>query len=156
MIIMPTIFFIGLTNIMGIQILIPMGREKMVMYSTVVGAVIDTLINFLLIPHYGAAGAALGTLVAEIAVFIFQICLLDKQILMIFRHLHYPLFLISLPVCSVLSLWTKKAFSNSFIILLISFCIFFSIYTAFLYILKEPLFLELKNQIRQKLIRFRQ
>ena len=31
-IIMPTLLFIGMTNIMGIQMLVPLGREKMVLY----------------------------------------------------------------------------------------------------------------------------
>ena len=31
-VIMPTILFIGLTNIMGIQMLVPLGREKVVLY----------------------------------------------------------------------------------------------------------------------------
>lgn len=36
-IIMPTIFLIGLTNIIGLQILVPLGKEKEVFYSVVGG-----------------------------------------------------------------------------------------------------------------------
>ena len=50
-IIMPTIIFIGLTNIMGIQMLVPMGLEKVVLHSEIAGAVIDLILNTLLIPH---------------------------------------------------------------------------------------------------------
>ena len=32
-ILMPTVLFIGLTGLLGIQILVPLGREKMVLYS---------------------------------------------------------------------------------------------------------------------------
>ena len=68
-VILPTVFFIGVTNIMGIQILVPLGKEKYVLYSEIVGAIIDLIINILLIPKYKAVGAALGTTIAELAVY---------------------------------------------------------------------------------------
>lgn len=69
-VIMPTLLLIGITNILGIQILVPPGREKIVLYSEIVGAVVDVIINALLIPVYASTGAAIGTLVAEFAVFV--------------------------------------------------------------------------------------
>ena len=73
--IMPTVLLIGLTNILGIQIMVPMGQEKKVTISVAVGAGVDLVLNALLIPVLGAAGAALGTLAAEIAVLITQVLL---------------------------------------------------------------------------------
>ena len=72
-IIMPTLLFIGLTNIMGIQMLVPLGKEKYVLYSEIAGAIVDLVLNAILIPFMGAAGAAIGTLAAEAVVWI---CLL--------------------------------------------------------------------------------
>ena len=34
-IIMPTVLFIGITNVLGIQILVPLGKEKLVFYSEI-------------------------------------------------------------------------------------------------------------------------
>lgn len=68
-VIMPTLLLIGITNILGIQILVPTGREKIVLYSEIVGAIVDVIINALLIPVYASTGAAIGTLIAEFAVF---------------------------------------------------------------------------------------
>ena len=48
--IMPTLLLIGITNILGIQMLIPMGKEKVVLYSEIWGAVVDVIINAILIP----------------------------------------------------------------------------------------------------------
>ena len=64
-VIMPTILFIGLTNIMGIQMLVPLGREKVVLYSEIAGAIVDLILNAILIPQLASAGAAIVTLVAE-------------------------------------------------------------------------------------------
>lgn len=49
----------------GHCILIPLGREKIVLYATAAGAVANILLNFLLIPLWGVNAAAFTTLVAE-------------------------------------------------------------------------------------------
>ena len=72
-IITPTIFCIGLTNMIGMQMLVPTGKEKLVVISTCAGAVTDVILNLCLIPRYASAGAALGTLVAEIVVLVVQL-----------------------------------------------------------------------------------
>jgi O-antigen/teichoic acid export membrane protein len=74
----PTILLIGLSNISGIQVLIPLGLEKYTFYSTCVGAVIDLVLNYFLIPVLGSAGASIGTLVAEFFVLVAQIIFLAK------------------------------------------------------------------------------
>ena len=85
-IIMPTVLLIGLTNVLGIQIMVPTGQEKKVTLSVVIGGVTDLILNAVLIPVLGAAGAALGTLAAEIAVLIAQV-LMSREIL---RRLERP------------------------------------------------------------------
>lgn len=75
-IIMPTLILIGFSNICGIQILVPLNKEKHVFYSELLGAVIDILINIWLIPTMGATGAAIGTLVAEAVVLLYQVVVL--------------------------------------------------------------------------------
>lgn len=64
----PIIFFIALSNLLGIQILYPQGKEKIVIYSTLVGAFINIFLNFILIPRFYEDGAAISTCIAEIAV----------------------------------------------------------------------------------------
>lgn len=88
-IIMPTLLFIGLTNIMGIQMLIPMGQENAVMISTFVGAIVDLVLNTILIPQLGANGAAIGTLAAELVVLIVQMVYLRKDISFLYAKHSY-------------------------------------------------------------------
>ena len=45
MILMPTVLLIGLSNVTGIQILTPNGREREVMYSIWGGAILDFVLN---------------------------------------------------------------------------------------------------------------
>ncbi|MDE7386837.1 MAG: flippase [Muribaculaceae bacterium] len=69
----PVVVFISLTNIMGIQILYPMDKIRIVIWSVTGGAVANLLFNFALIPLWGATGAAVSTLIAEFAVLVIQI-----------------------------------------------------------------------------------
>lgn len=63
-----TIVPIAISNLVGFQILVPAGRELEPVKAAAAGAAIDLAINILLIPAYGASGAAIGTLAAELAV----------------------------------------------------------------------------------------
>lgn len=74
----PTVLLVGCSNTTGIQLLTPMGRERTVMISTFVGAVVDLIADLLLIPRFGAVGAALGTLIAEAAVLAVQAAAVQK------------------------------------------------------------------------------
>lgn len=71
----PVIIFICLTGIMGIQILFPMDKTNLVIWSVSGAAVSNILLNFLLIPSMGATGAAWATLMAEGMVFVLQLIL---------------------------------------------------------------------------------
>ncbi len=79
-ILMPTVLLIGLSNITGIQILTPQNMEQKVLNSIVCGAVVDFILNLILIPKMASSGAALATTIAEIVVLIVQ-CVYLKDIL---------------------------------------------------------------------------
>lgn len=68
----PVIIFISLTNLMGIQILYPMDKIRIVIWSVSGGAVINLVLNLVLLPKYGAFGAAVSTLFAEFVVLVIQ------------------------------------------------------------------------------------
>lgn len=72
-ILMPTLVLIGCSNLTGIQLLTPLGRERTVMWSALAGAAVDLAADLLLIPRWGGPGAALGTLLAELAVLLVQL-----------------------------------------------------------------------------------
>lgn len=69
----PIILFIGLTNVLGIQILYPLGKENIVIYSTLGGAILNLILNLILIPRFSAVGAGISTFTAELVVLVIQI-----------------------------------------------------------------------------------
>ena len=78
---MPTLVVIGISSLYGNQVLVPMGQEKTVAISAAVGAVTNLIINAILIPPYGAAGASVSTLIAEVMVLVFILSKVDRDVL---------------------------------------------------------------------------
>ena len=66
-------FFIGWTNIMGIQILIPHNKNKEFMISTTIPAVVSVGLNLLLLPKLGYIGAAIVSVLTEALVWAIQL-----------------------------------------------------------------------------------
>ncbi len=145
-IIMPTLLLIGLTNILGMQILVPMGKENMVLYSEIAGAIVDIIINILLIPRLASAGAAWGTLAAELVVLLVQCYVLGNEAVKALKQIHYFKIAIALILGSAASIGIKTMEFGNFLTLLISAVVFFGIYGLFLLLAREPLVLELFNQ----------
>lgn len=145
-IIMPTLLTIGLTNIMGIQMLIPLGKEKMVLYSEVAGAVVDFVINMLLIPQMASAGAAIGTLVAECVVWLVQYYVLRNRVTKAYRNIQYGKIAIAIIFGTIASLLVKNLTIGNFLTLVVSAILFFGIYAIVLLILKEKFFMEIVNE----------
>lgn len=145
---MPTILFIGLTNIMGIQIMVPLGRENKVLHSVILGAVTDALLNALLIPTMGASGAAIGTLAAEAVVLIYQFHVLGELIQPAFKDVAYWKLFISLLLAAMASRAVVLIGVGSFLSVLIGAVIFFSVYLAAIILTKEKLTMELLKDVR--------
>lgn len=66
------IIFVGLSNLMGIQILLPLGKERAFFISVLSGAVLDFLLNLFMIPLFQQNGAAFSSTVAEFSVTLVQ------------------------------------------------------------------------------------
>lgn len=146
-IIMPTIVLCGMTNVIGIQMMIPLGLEKQVLYSEIAGAVVDLILNLVFIPKYGAAGAALGTLVAEIIVWLWQIIVIKKKKMEVYNDISWTKIEIAVSLSALSLLVYKPLPCGNLVKLIISSITFFSIYFIFLLILKNSLAKELIKQI---------
>lgn len=161
----PTLLFIGITNILGIQVLVPLGKEKYVLYSEIAGAITDLILNIILIPKYKATGAAIGTLAAEFVVLIVQFYLLygmrkDIPILEHFKKIKYRNIIIALIVAGPVSLWVKfvkiglfegKVLLHSFVLLALAGMTFFGIYYVIMMLTKDKMMLEITDTVIGKL-----
>lgn len=150
-IIMPTLLLIGLTNIMGIQMLVPLGKEYIVLYSEIAGVVVDVILNALLIPTMASAGAAIGTLAAEAAVWLVQYIALRKTVNEAYRQVRYVPLMAAILLSGGLAWLVKGMGMGTFLTLCLSAAVFFGVYLAVLTVCKEPLVLDIEKQLLGKL-----
>ena len=62
----PIIVITGIGSVVGTQTFVPMGKEKLVLYALLIGAVSNIALNFILIPRYQVWGAAVATLISQL------------------------------------------------------------------------------------------
>ena len=65
-IIIPLLFITGIAQIIVVQILMPMKKDRVILIGSLAGACVGILSNILLVKNYGAIGTALTLLFAEI------------------------------------------------------------------------------------------
>ena len=154
-IILPTIFLIGLTNVIGIQVLVPLGKEKEVFYSVAGGGVVDLIACVFLIPTFSVVGAAVSNLLAELAVFVLQIYFVAKcrdkvSVAKALGDVSYGKILLAIIAALGVACQCKILTWKDFYILLLSGTIFFSVYGISLYMMKEKFLMELLTPVRNK------
>lgn len=142
----------GLTGVLGIQVLTAIEKEKYVLYSVIVGAIVDFCLNLVMIPLYGAAGAALATTIAEFMVLLVQVVYTRDLLWKIKRDFKILWYIILSIIAAGISYWIKMLnINSSFIILLLSAIIFFGIYGIGLLIIKEEVAIEIFGMMSRKL-----
>ena len=139
----------GLTGVLGVQVLTSLEKEKYVLYSVIVGAVADLVLNMMFIPAYGAAGAAFATMIAEFLVLFVQLYYTRKIVGSMLRHLRAPIYALATAIGAVLSWLVMGSVGamSPFVSLCISATIFFGAYGVVLLVCKEPLLMQYTEKI---------
>jgi O-antigen/teichoic acid export membrane protein len=139
-IIAPIILLIGLSNILGIQILIPFNKEKYVLYSVSIGAIVNFSLNLFLIPIYQHIGAAIATIIAEIAVTITQFIFVSHVLKIRIFKLNRLIYLLLAVVLIPLILLIKQIDLSLIIEMFLTGIVFFVVYFLVLYLSKDEFF----------------
>ncbi len=147
---MPTLLFIGISNILGIQILVPMGKETYVLWSIIAGAVVDLILNIALIPTFGASGAAAANMIAEGTVMVVQFIMLRKEVFPSMGQIQYWKVALGLIGATGASFWVAALPLGTFLSLVVSSVLFFAVYGIVLLVLKERLTNEILGQMLRK------
>ncbi len=133
------ILMVGLSGVMGIQVLYPLGKINIVILCTLIGAAVNVFLNVLLIPRYGHNGTAVAYMLAEVAVTVSMFLIGRKYIPIQFfkrRHLNYVLGSIVMALC----LYFISLFGLANVIMLIIMMVVgFIMYACVELILKDPI-----------------
>lgn len=79
-ILLPSCMFLAFANVIRTQYLIPHQEDNIYIKSVFLGAIVNLIVNALLIPEYQSTGAAVGTLLAEASVCIYQVVGVRKEL----------------------------------------------------------------------------
>ena len=150
--IMPTLGFIGLSNIVGLEVLVPSGREKIVLVSEVVGACVDVAINAILIPKYASIGAAIGTTIAELFVLLVQFLNVKKEFGKVLNPFKYYKVILATLISCFSSYFIMHLLNlNVFMTLVVSALEFFSVYFIVALVLKEEMVCQIWGEVSGKI-----
>jgi O-antigen/teichoic acid export membrane protein len=146
------VLFIGMSNVFGLQILTPMGKDKYLTFSVFLGTVTSLILNFIFIPLYQENGAAIANVFAELIVTTATLYFAKKFISLDFDYIFISKSLLfSIPIC----LFAKVLdYSNTnYLIVLIGTSLLTIIYFVLvqLFIIRNPIILELKYKLTEKL-----
>ncbi len=151
-----TLIFITWANIIRTQYLIPQRRDAPYIVSTMVGAVVNFTINYLLIPRLASMGAVIGTIAAEASVFFVQAIWIRKEF-SVFHLVGSSLkYFVYGGIMAIFVLLIGKINGEGVYTLIIQICIGGLVYSILicldLYYEKDPFFLkcikEIYNRIR--------
>ena len=152
-VISPIILLIGLSNVTGTQYLLPIKRQKEFTTSVICGAVVNFILNSCLIWKYGAIGASIGTVIAELTVTLVQIYFVRKdfdlkKMVKLSRN-----YIIASIIMFIVCLIVRQVINNNFISVVTQVAVGGLIYGLCLLILKDEFVYEMLNRLKQKVIR---
>lgn len=150
-----SIVFIAFSNTIGVQVLIPKGKEFLTFISTLCGAIINIILNAILIPKYGSSGAALATTIAELAVLVTQVIMVRKEIRLYIDFVNVFKIMLSTSIAATVFIIVNHYINiNSlFFTLAIDGILFCSIYGISLIVLREKLINDILKSILKKIKR---
>lgn len=146
------LIIIGLSNVFGMQVMIPYGKEKKFTIILSLAAVVNFIANLILIPKLSYFGATYATILAELLVTIwmyFEVRNLVGDIPEVFNI--WKMVVPSVIFYLVIRFGVKSFVSSSISIILISIPLAGIIYGLGLIILKEKLTMNVLDKVLNKL-----
>lgn len=140
-IILPLIFVIGTEQILIVQILTPMGKDKAVLINSIVGSICGLVLNFAIVPQLGCTGSAIVWIGSEVAVFSSAFYFVSKTVsknIIPVNLLLKNIILLLVPI--IVTFIIQKFYLNGYITMVVS-VIFILLYVGItqVYILKNSI-----------------
>ncbi|MDM0929498.1 flippase [Clostridium perfringens] len=145
--------FIGWSNILGIQVMLPMKKERQFTISVTIGAIVNFILNLFLIKEFQANGTTLASVIAEFSVTATQAYFLKEliDIKSIFKSIIKPL--IGSIIMFIALIFIIPMFRIGVFWTLIEVAIGGIIYLVVMYVLKDQFLEEGVNIIKVKFLK---
>jgi len=113
-------FVIGLGYFFAFQVLVPMGKNKEMLYSVLVGMGVSLIMNFLFIPLWQEKGAALANIITEIVVTAIYLFFIKKYFTFKFNWNLIAKSVVSCVLFYPIVIVVRQMYLDSIVVLIIS------------------------------------
>lgn len=141
------IIAVSWANIIGIQYLIGTRQENKYTISIIIAAIINLLMNVILIKEYGALGAIISLIAAEFIGPIIQLFLVRKQLRVIYMLKRVSKYFIASICMAIVLVILGNIIQNAFIANVVQVIVGIVIYISILFMLKDDVQREIINKI---------
>lgn len=141
------LLIIGMSNITGMQYLIPVKKQNIYTWSVVVGCIVNVIFNFILIKWYEAIGAVISSIIAELVILLIQVFAIRKEIDFLKIIKSSLKYWISGVVMFIVTYSVMLQLEISVINTCMEILIGVMVYVIMLLILKDKFFFSLLNQV---------
>ena len=133
------ILMIGWSNVLGVQYLLPVHKQKEFTISVTLGAFVNVILNVPLIHLWGLNGAMIATSVSEFSVTAYQ--LFTVRHLLDFKNLFYGSwkYFISSLIMFVVVFWMNRNLRDTWLMMFIEILVGILVYGILVIILKAPI-----------------
>lgn len=147
----PIILFVGLSNVTGSQYLLSTKQQKQFTVSVFCGAIVNVILNFILINMLGALGAVFATVISELVVASVQFYYIRNQfntmeIIKLSKN-----YLVSSLIMFLLTIIIDFIIKSDIIGICLQVISGALIYFTILFIMKDKLLMELKDKFKTKI-----
>ena len=108
-IMMPLIIIIGYEQVLVVQTLMPLNRDKVIFYNSLIGAVVGITLNFMIVKRMAAIGSSIVWFVCEVVVMVLAQIYVQKTL-----HIRFPFKTLLTSILVYLPLFAICLFIHSF------------------------------------------
>lgn len=144
----PILVVIGISNVIGRQYLLPTKRQSLYTISVIVGAVVNLILNLILIPKYNAIGASIATVFAELSVTAIQMWYVRHQLPLKDCFMSMTKYLMMGLIMFIAVYGIGRILPGGILYLIILVLVGMIVYGVELYIARDEVFIWLRKIVR--------
>lgn len=139
LVIAPIIIIVGISNVIGVQYLLPVGRQKEYTTSVLIGTVVNFCLNIILIPRFFSIGAAFASIIAEFSVTVFQIIVVRENFNIYNNMKNFIKYLFASLIMGICCMWIYLCDFTGIIGTAFQICTGILVYLFILFVLKDDM-----------------
>lgn len=151
MIVSPIIVFSSLSNVMGTQILFPLGKVNEVIKSAALGCLVDIILNLILLNKFSYIGAAISYCAAEFTVMFSMYFNSHKVIPVNFYNKDVLIYFVGTLFMGLILFFIRNISSDIFVEFIIMFVVGILLYSLILLLFHDSLSLQFVGKLNRRI-----